>query len=155
GRTATVEVPDGWEARLLEALDGAALHDRRLRVWTGGGPAAGADDHFRRLADLLELESDAEARQVLERVQRLPPGEAERGGDCLVDLVVRDEYAGLGGRFLLSLGKRGGARLPWTRLQAGTPVLLSAQGTAAGQGWRGVVCERGESSLLVAFNDPP
>src|SRR4051794_20886721 len=107
GRTATVEVPDTWEARLLKALDGAALLDRRLRVWSGEA-AVGQEpgDHFRRLADLLELESEAEARQVLERIRRLPPDEAERSGDCLVGLVVRDEYAGLGGRVLVTLGKR-------------------------------------------------
>ena len=74
-------------------------------------------DHFQRLAELLELESQAEARQILERIRRLSPGDAEQSGDCLVDLVVRDEYAGLGGRTLLTLGKRNpNEPLPWTRL---------------------------------------
>ena len=79
------------------------------------------------------------------------PGEAEQSGDCLLDLVVRDEYAGLGGRSLLTLGKRNANQpLPWTRLQAGTPVLLSPQGGSA-NGWRGVVCERGDNFVRVAF----
>ncbi|HEY7422790.1 MAG TPA: AAA domain-containing protein [Gemmataceae bacterium] len=112
-------------------------------------------DHFQRLAELLELESEAEARQILERVRRLGPGEAEQSGACLVDLVVRDEYAGLGGRSLLTLGKRNpNEPLPWTRLQAGTPVLLSPQG-GRDDGWRGVVCERGDNFVRVAFDEPP
>ncbi len=112
------------------------------------------DDHFRRLAVLLQMESEAEARQTLERVRRLSAAEAERGGDCLLDLVVRDESAGLGGRVVVSLGKRGGAALPWTRLQVGSPVMLSLQGRAHDLGRRGVVCERDESLIHVALNDP-
>ncbi|HWG44394.1 MAG TPA: AAA domain-containing protein [Gemmataceae bacterium] len=113
-------------------------------------------DHFQRLAELLELESQAEARQILERIRRRKSGEAERSGDCLVDLVVRDEYAGLGGRSLLTLGKRNlNQSLPWTRLQAGTPVLLSPQGGKNANGWRGVVSERGPNFVRVAFNELP
>lgn len=112
-------------------------------------------DHFQRLAELLELESQAEARQILERIQRRCSGAAEQSGDCLIDLVARDEYAGLGGRALLTLGKRDPRQLlPWTRLQAGTPVLLSPQGGGA-DGWRGVVSERGETFVRVAFEQPP
>jgi len=112
-------------------------------------------DHFQRLADLLELESEAEARQILERVRRLRSGEAEQSGDCLLDLVVRDECAGLGGRSLLTLGKRDVNRpLPWTRLQAGSPVVLSPQGGGT-DGWRGVVSERGDTFIRVAFEQPP
>jgi hypothetical protein len=66
------------------------------------------DAHFARLADLLELEAQAEARQVAERVQRPPPAEAEASGHALVDLVALGGEPGLGGRFLLALGKRGG-----------------------------------------------
>jgi superfamily I DNA and/or RNA helicase len=112
-------------------------------------------DHFQRLAELLELESQAEARQILERVRRLRPGAAEQSGDCLLDLVVRDEYAGLGGRSLLTLGKRDPSQLlPWTRLQPGTPVLLSPEGGGE-DGWRGVVSERGDTFVRVAFEQPP
>src|SRR5262249_20688165 len=82
--------------------------------------------------------------------------EAEATGHSLVDLVARDSYAGLGGRLILCLGKRDvQARLPWTRLGAGTPVVLSAQGRRGGDGWRGVVAEREEGQIRVAFNEPP
>jgi superfamily I DNA and/or RNA helicase len=113
-----------------------------------------AEEHFARLADLLELESQAEARQVVERVQRLPPAEAEASGLALVDLVALDGEPGLGGRFLLTLGKRG-QRLPWTRLQSGAPVVLSVQGQRREEGQRGVVSEREESRIQIALNDPP
>jgi len=157
GTSATVEVPEGWERRLVKALNGAALKDRRLHVWAAGGSTAPAsvEEHFQRLAQLLELESQAEARQALETAQRLAPADAEAAGTSLVDLVITEEASGLGGRCLLTLAKRNRAlALPWTRLQVGTPVLLAPQG-AAGVGWRGVVCERQERSLRVALNDLP
>jgi ATP-dependent RNA/DNA helicase IGHMBP2 len=156
GRLATIEVPDSCEARLLRALDGATLRDRRLRVWSiGEQRAIPAADHFQRLASLLELESDAEAQQILEQRQRLSADEAEQSGNCLVHLIVYEEFGGLGGRFLLTLGKRDRSKkLPWTRLQSGTPVLLSAQSSRGEVSWRGVVCERAESAITVAFNDP-
>jgi ATP-dependent RNA/DNA helicase IGHMBP2 len=155
GRTATVEVPDSWEARMLKALDGAAFQERNIRVWSGAAAAHGKDEgHFQRLARLLEWESKAEADQILDAIRRLPAAEAERSGKCLIDLVARDEYGGLGGRYLVTLGKRGQSPLPWTRMQVGTPVLLSIP-SAGGQGWRGIVCERAEGSLCVALNEPP
>jgi superfamily I DNA and/or RNA helicase len=117
--------------------------------------ATPAEEHFDRLISLLELESQAEARQVVERVRRMPPAEAEAAGHSLVDLVPRDSYAGLGGRFLLALSKRNPQqRLPWTRLGPGTPVVLSVQGQRGSDGQRGVVTERENTLIRVAFDDP-
>jgi superfamily I DNA and/or RNA helicase len=114
----------------------------------------GHEDHFQRLARLLELEARAETRQALERVQRLSAAEAEATGNCLAGLVVREEFSGLGGRCIVTLGKRNdGVPLPWTRLGVGSPVLLSEMGAKPGDGLRGVVSERGERWLRVAFND--
>jgi ATP-dependent RNA/DNA helicase IGHMBP2 len=157
GPAATVEVPDGWESRLVKALDGASFKDRRLRAWvTGGAPGGGGEDHFRRLARLLTLESEAEARQTLEQVRRLSPAEAARTGDCLLGLVITEESSGLGGRCILTLAKKDRTQpLPWTRLGTGTPVLLSPAGGAEDEGWRGVVCERDRRFLRVALNEPP
>jgi hypothetical protein len=110
-------------------------------------------DHFHRLAQLLELESKAEARRALEDVQRLSAAEAERTGNSLIGLVVKEEYSGLGGRIILTLTKRNAsAPLPWTRLQVGSPVLLSTTGGSL-DGWRGVLSERGEHFVRVAVND--
>ena len=54
---ATVEIHDGWEAPLLQALEGAVLegHPVRVRLSSGVTP----EDHFGRLAELLELEAQA------------------------------------------------------------------------------------------------
>jgi ATP-dependent RNA/DNA helicase IGHMBP2 len=113
------------------------------------------EDHFQRLTRLLDVESRAETRQALERVQRLAPAEAEATGNCLIGLVVREEFSGLGGRWLVTLAKRNDSMpLPWTRLGVGSPVLLSEKGARPGEGIRGVVSERGERWLRVAFNDP-
>lgn len=155
GRTATIEVPDSRLSRLVSALDGASLHERPLRAWSSGAAAGAPDNHFARLADLLELDSEAEARRVREQMQRLAPHEAEAAGHSLIDLVVQDAHAGLGGRFLLALAKRKQAPLPWTRLHTGAPVVLSLQGKTRDAGQRGVVCEREERLLRVAFNEPP
>src|SRR5262249_7430505 len=107
GPLATVQVPEAWGPRLVKALDGAAFRERRVRAWiSGANTSPNADDHFQRLPRLLELESAAEAEQALQQAQRLSPAEAERSGDCLIGLVVRDEQPGLGGRFILTLTKR-------------------------------------------------
>ncbi len=113
------------------------------------------DDHFRRLAALLEMESEAEARQTLERVRRLSAAEAERGGDCLLDLVVRDEIAGLGGRFVVDAGqaRRGAAAVDAacrsarrcccrSRARPATPAGAASSASAT------------RSLLRVAVNDP-
>jgi hypothetical protein len=156
GGSAHFEVPDSWEARLLEALDVATLGGQTLRARSGGQPSSQTDDHFARLGELLELESKAEANQVLERVARLSPQEAERAGTSLTDLVIQEGYAGLGGRYILTLSKRGSRPIPWTRIGPGAPVVLSAQGTGAAKtGSRGVVSERAEFFVRVAFNEPP
>lgn len=154
-RTATVEVPEPWASRVVKALDGAAWQNQRLRARLAPGAiAAGAPkDHFQRLAHLLDLEAAAEAEQARERTQRLAAAEAERAGTALVDLVIVDEYAGLGGRTILALAKRNRTlALPWTRLQSGAPVLVSQAG---GAGWRGVVAERNSQVIRVALQEAP
>ncbi len=104
---------------------------------------------------LLDLESQAEAREIMERARRLDPAEAERSGLCLIGLVAREERSGLGGRMLLTLSKRNAnAPLPWTRLQTGTPILLTID-NRAGSGFRGVMAEKSERSVCVAINDLP
>jgi ATP-dependent RNA/DNA helicase IGHMBP2 len=113
-----------------------------------------ADQHFQQLTRFLNLESQAEARQILGGAGN--QAAAERTGESLLGLVVIEESSGLGGRFILTLAKRNRtAPLPWNRLEPGAPVLLSAAGARAGQGWRGVVCERNRLELKVALNEPP
>ena len=157
GSTAVIEAPDEWEARLIKALDGAMLDGRHLRAWTRSAlaPSSDGEDHFQRLARLLELEGQAEAEQARTRMEGVLPADAERQGDCLVGLVVVDEREGLGGRCLLSLAKRNrSASLPWTRLGVGSPVVVLPEAEAGSAGIRGVVCERTEHLLRVAIAEP-
>ncbi len=155
GRSALVEVPAKRLTRVVAALDGVLLDNRHIRAAAEGvSPGAPERDHFARMIRLLEMEADEEARQSLERVRRLAPEEAEKAGNSLVDLVLRDEHAGLGGRVLMVLGKKGDQPLPWTRLGIGSPVLLSEK-HASGAGWRGVVSERGDKIVEVALDQSP
>ena len=157
GFEATIEVPEDWLARLAKALDGRPLRDRRLRAWTGFAKpkTTGAGDHFDRLARLLEIESREAARQTAERTRRLPTSQAERSGNTLVDLVVRDEEAGLGGRYLVRLAKRKSPMLPWTRLSIGSPVTFSPQSERGDSNHRGVVSLRRDEFIEVALAAAP
>jgi superfamily I DNA and/or RNA helicase len=162
GRQAVIEVPDGWELRLVKALDGQPLDERRLRVWSGPGthsaswgegqplPQGDEEAHFLQLARLLKLESQAEAERVLEQARRLSPAEAEQSGNTLLDMVIADEDTGLGGRYLLRLVKRKRTPLPWNRLDVGSPVVLSLDTNKRAEGVRGVVFERSENAIGVA-----
>ena len=157
GRRATVEIPDGWELRVVKALDGAVLGQNRVRAWASGPAApAGIDgDHFQQLRHLLDLESQAEADRILQRSRRISPSQSEVLGDALVHLTTADGEPGLGGRFVLALHRRDRGPFPWTRLGAGSPVLLSPEGAKRHDGYRGIVSERGEHSVHVALNSIP
>lgn len=110
---------------------------------------------LQRTLELLELEADAEAQRAKERSQRLSPAEAERVGISLVDLVVDDARGGLGGLYILKLVKRTtGLALPWTRIGAGDPVVLTREsdGTTLG---RAVVSVRRDRHVAIAVAEPP
>jgi ATP-dependent RNA/DNA helicase IGHMBP2 len=115
------------------------------------------NQHFQRLIRLLELEAEAEKQEALRDIQRRSPAAAETSGSTLIKLIIRDEDAGLGGRILLTLGKRNQTLdLPWTRLGIGTPVILSEEGMQGeADGWRGVVSRVSKDNLQVAFLEWP
>ncbi len=160
GAMASVEIPDGWEGRLLKSLDGQMFGERRIRARisserVGNRGNCGNEDHFSRLARLLDLESKAEAQRVAKQARRLSPFEAEKTGNTLVDLSVVDENPGLGGRFVVQFVRRTRSPLPWTRLNVGSPVVVSPFTQRADLSYRGVVCERSESALSVALDNLP
>jgi hypothetical protein len=148
---ALVEVPENWVGRLARALDGAELDGRKVRAAPVSGRADPEDaDFFQRLRHLLDLEAEAEREQAA-LARRLSPAEAERRGDCLIDLVVREEEPGLGGRILLTLAPRGRPELPPTKLGVGVPVFLTADDTAL----RGIIAERSAGLVRVAIEELP
>lgn len=113
-------------------------------------------DHFDRLLALLDLESEAEKQRVVQKLSRLSPAEAEHSGQSLIGLRIRDTFAALGGRTIAVLGKRDPSEpLPWTRLNVGSPVVLSPQPNDADEAWRGVVSARSRDVISVALADWP
>lgn len=153
---ALVEVPQERVARLVEVLDGANVQHQliraRLKRNTGQPPPAD-EDHFHRLLRLMELEAEAEATQLRESLARFTGPEAERSGQTLLHLAIRDVYGGLGGRVLVTLAKRQlNEPLPWTQLGVGTPVLLSEE-TEGGDRWRGVVSQLDSAAIQVALDE--
>src|SRR5262245_59984313 len=106
--------------------------------------------HFDRLAKLLELEAAAEAEQLAQQARRTSGAAAERSGNCLIKLFLRDEQPAFGGRTVVTLAKRDQTQsLPWNRLGVGTPVPLTEEGVARSRGWRGLVSRRDTSSLDI------
>ncbi|MSR52882.1 MAG: DNA-binding protein [Gemmataceae bacterium] len=104
------------------------------------------DDHFDRLSRLLDLEGEAEREQATR-------SDSEGEGRALTALVVRDEDAGLGGRLLLTFGKRDLALpLPPTRLQPGSPVLLKCPNDGDQVAVRGIVFARDRTTIRVAID---
>src|SRR5436305_1729068 len=111
--------------------------------------------HFDHLARLLELEAAAEAEQLAARASR-GSGAAERSGNCLIKLAIRDQQPAFGGRVVVTLGKRDQTQpLPWNRLGNGTPILLTEENVTGQRGWRGLVCRRDQGSLDVVLTQSP
>lgn len=121
--------------------------------------ALDAEAHFQTLTKLLAMESKAESEKLRQDFQRISPQAAEASGSSLIQLAIRDESSGMGGRLLLTLGKRNQQQdLPWTRLRVGTPVQLSTENVESGStpsGWRGVVSRLRRDSIEVALSQWP
>jgi superfamily I DNA and/or RNA helicase len=106
--------------------------------------------HFARFGRWLEMESHAERQRLEERRQVQSSARAERSGETLLDLVVRNHASGLGGRYLVTLHKRSSPdRLPWHRFKVGSPVSLSPGDD--GRTLQGVVSARRIDCLEVAL----
>lgn len=113
-------------------------------------------EYFGNLALLLDLEADAEKRESARERTKLTPVAAEATGFSIVNLVIREQGYGLGGYFLLGLGKRNETLpLPWTRLGVGSPVILSEEARSASDeenGWRGIVSAVHKDAIQIAVN---
>ncbi len=110
--------------------------------------------HFDRFRQLLEMEGEAERQRLEERRKTRSPAEAERGGETLIDLVIRSHTTGLGGRYLLTLQKRRSPdQLPWHRFKVGSPIVMSTDGDQ--RPMQGVVSARRMDSLEVSVSRWP
>src|SRR3954452_23184192 len=155
GRGATVEVPDARAATIVSALDGATFNEKPVR----GGFAVKGDftdaDHFGHLSNLLDLEAKAEQEEARRRAQA-KEGAPVGAGTTLTKLVLRDAEFGLGGRLLLTFGRKPlGEAIPPSRLGPGSPVVLNQTNVNRRMpSYRGVIYDRDVSSIGVAI-DPP
>jgi ATP-dependent RNA/DNA helicase IGHMBP2 len=117
-----------------------------------------SEDHFQRLARLLDLEAEAEKQETIRSLEKLSPAEAEASGSSLINLVIREEDAGLGGKILLTFGKRNeNLNLPYSRIGNGSPVILSEEGLhdKDAPSWRGIVSRAHKDVIQVAFTQWP
>lgn len=95
-------------------------------------------------------------RELVRRMRSGRGSSAERSGQTLTGLAIRDESGGFGGRVAVTLGKRDRSlELPWSRLRQGTPVVLTEENGPADQGWRGVVTDRDRETITVALHESP
>ena len=112
--------------------------------------------HFQRLSQSLDHEAAAEAQAAAAATRQHSGDAAERNGASLVGLVIRDETTGFGGRVVLTLGKRDRRlELPWTRLHAGTPIVLVEESTSNPAAARGIVTQRDRETITVALAEAP
>jgi len=154
GRGATIEVPDAQAAGLVASLDGATLRDRPVRARFAGKSDFTNAGHFGHLSRLLDLEARAEQEEARRRAQA-EEGSPVGDGVTLARLALRDEEFGLGGHLLLTFGHKAHSSLAPTRLQPGSPVVLSQTGVNRRMpSYRGVVFDRDERTIGVAI-DPP
>jgi len=152
GRGASVEIADSKITAVVNALDGACLQDRPVRVRFAGKTDLAEHDHFAHLSKLLDLEAAAEEAEARRRAR---DGTARGDGATLVALQLRDTDAGLGGRILLTFGRAGrNEPLPPNRFGPGAPVVLAQTKANRGFSTRGIVFDRTETSIGVAI-DPP
>ena len=115
-----------------------------------------AESHFSRLLKALNHEAAAEAEEIARLSRRKAGPAAEAGGGSLVGLVIREEISGFGGRVVVTLGKRDRqAELPWTRLNNGTPIVMSEEDVADSVACRGVVTDRHRETITVALSQSP
>ncbi len=117
-----------------------------------------SEDHFQRLARLLDLEAESEKQETIRSLEKLSPAEAESSGNSLINLVIHEEDSGLGGKILLTFGKRNeNLSLPWSRIGNGSPVILSEEGLhdKDAPSWRGIVSRAHKDTIQVAFTQWP
>lgn len=112
--------------------------------------------HFQRLLRCLDHEATTDTLTVASNSCRVGSGGGERSGASLSGLAIRDETSGFGGRVVVTLGKRDRRlELPWTRLHAGTPVVLSEEQVHSEAAWRGIVTNRDRDTITVALAESP
>ena len=142
GRGATVEIP-GSES------GGGGRGTRRRHFSRQAGPgSARRQGRFHRRQSLRQPLAPTRSRSARRTGRSTPLRQAEDGsavgdGVTLTRLELREAEFGLGGRLLLTFGRKNVESLPPTRLQPGSPVVLSQTNVNRRMpSYRGVVFDR-------------
>src|SRR6476620_7049934 len=109
---------------------------------------------FDTLQRLLTLERDAERARYAEEEERLTLEEQEQKGLCVLDLEMKEESTGLGGRILVTFERADQKRMrvrPEPGDLAALRPLRSEDATAA----RGIVSRSTGTRVTVAFDKAP
>jgi len=111
-------------------------------------------EHFERLRRLLVLERRAEEERLAGERTRLTQGEREARGLSAGDLEATDEDVGLGGRFLVTLARAGGA--PWRNpFGPGDVVAARPRRVEVAPPERALIVRGGRDRVQLAFDRPP
>jgi superfamily I DNA and/or RNA helicase len=111
-------------------------------------------EHFEVLRQLLTLERRAEEERLAGERARLSQGERESLGLSAGDLEATDEDVGLGGRFLVTLARAGGA--PWRNpFGPGDVVEARPRRAEVAPPERALVVRGGRGTVQLAFDRPP
>lgn len=122
----------------------------------GSASSNSSDTHFINMMEWLALESKAEIERLAQRRSQRSLAEAEKSGDTLIDLVVVDEHPTLGQRMLVTFHKRNQTQiLPWHRLKAGSPVVVSDHHSTRSDSLSGVVSRVTRDIIEVAMSEVP
>src|SRR5206468_11867992 len=139
-------------AAIIAALDGRQMAERPVRVRFAGKADYTDADHFANLSKLLDLEAAAEEAEARRRAEA---GHDRGDGTTLTALHLRESEFGLGGRLLLTFGRKARTDpLPPNRLGPGSPVVVTQTKPQRGPTFRGVVFDRTEGSVGVAIEPP-
>ncbi|MBL8855970.1 MAG: AAA family ATPase [Planctomycetaceae bacterium] len=113
--------------------------------------------HFARMSRWLHLESIAEIERISERKKTQGEGNAEKGGETLLNMIVVDQVAGLGGLQLVTFGRQAKAPpMPWHRLRVGAPVVIAPMDNDhPSASVSGVVSERTSDTIQIAMSRLP
>ncbi|MEZ6110653.1 MAG: DbpA RNA binding domain-containing protein [Pirellulaceae bacterium] len=156
GRAATVEVPDRSIDKLVSALDGTPLGTQHIRASAETAAASTGRGSFPAVDPAAGDGSRRRSRAGFAVDPSLDAGRSRADRHESRGLDDSRQRRGLGGRVLITLGKRDMNRsLPWTRLGVGSPVLLSEQESQDGEGWRAIVCGRSSDSVQLALERWP
>ncbi len=119
-------------------------------------PSVEIESHFVNLVECIALESQAEIERMADRRKRLGAAHAEKSGETIIDLAIEDHRSGLGGRHLVKFCRRNRNRpMPWHKLKAGSPVVVSDFSDGSNASWTGVVSARRNDSIEVALDRWP